>query len=112
MAQAVSSQPLTVEVQVRAWVSPHGFCGGQSGTETGFSPSSLVFPCHYHSIMALHTVIGWYHTGLSKHCDQVKTENVSESSSFSLDVRGVTHFCFHCICDEYYPESCKPVTLV
>jgi hypothetical protein len=44
MAQAVSHQPYTVEAQVHTRVSPCGICGEQSGTWTGFSPSSLVFP--------------------------------------------------------------------
>jgi hypothetical protein len=51
MAQAVSLWPLTVEAQVRAWVDPCGICSGQSGTGAGFSPSSSVFPCQYHSII-------------------------------------------------------------
>jgi hypothetical protein len=42
MAQAVSRLPLTAETQVRAGVIPGETCGGQSGTRTGFSPSSLV----------------------------------------------------------------------
>jgi hypothetical protein len=45
MAQAVSRRPLTAEARV----SPCGICGGQNGTGTGFSPSTSVFPCQFHS---------------------------------------------------------------
>jgi hypothetical protein len=47
MSQVVSRRPLTAEAQVRAWVNPCGICGGQSGTGTGFYPSSSAFPCQY-----------------------------------------------------------------
>jgi hypothetical protein len=53
MAQAVSRRPLTAETRVRSRVSPCGICGGQSGTGTGFSPSTSVFPCQFHSTGAL-----------------------------------------------------------
>jgi hypothetical protein len=59
MAQAVSRRPLTAEARVRARVNPCGICGGQSGTGIGFSPSSSVFPCQYHSTVALRTHIIW-----------------------------------------------------
>jgi hypothetical protein len=39
MAQVVSRWPLTKEAQV----NPCGIYGGQIGTETGFSPSPLLF---------------------------------------------------------------------
>jgi hypothetical protein len=55
MAQASNSWPLTAEARVSAPVNPCEICGGQSGTGTGFSPSSSVLPCHYRSAMALHT---------------------------------------------------------
>jgi hypothetical protein len=40
--QAASLRPLTTEARVRARVSQCGFCGGQSGTGTGFSLRSSV----------------------------------------------------------------------
>jgi hypothetical protein len=49
MAQAVSRRPLTAEVRVRSRVGQCGISGGQSGTGTGFSPSTSVFPCQFHS---------------------------------------------------------------
>jgi hypothetical protein len=57
--QVVSRRPLIAEVGVRSRVNPCGICGGQSGTETGFSPSTSVFPCQYHSTVALQTRIIW-----------------------------------------------------
>jgi hypothetical protein len=52
MAQAVSRRPLTAEAHVRSRVSPCEICVGQSGTGTGFSPSTSVFPCQFLSIGA------------------------------------------------------------
>jgi hypothetical protein len=53
MAQVVSRRPLTAEARFRAEVNPCVICDGQSGTGTDFSPSSSVFPCQYHSTVAL-----------------------------------------------------------
>jgi hypothetical protein len=58
MAQVVSRRPLTAEARVSAWFNPCGIYGGKSGTGTGFSPSSSVFPCQY-STVALQTHIIW-----------------------------------------------------
>jgi hypothetical protein len=43
MAQAVSHRPLTAEARFPARVRSKGICGGQMRTETGFSPSFVVF---------------------------------------------------------------------
>ena len=48
-AQAVSRRSLTAEARARSRVGPCGICGGRSGTGTGFSPSTSVFPCQFHS---------------------------------------------------------------
>jgi hypothetical protein len=49
MAKAVSRRPLTAEARIRFRVSPCGISGVQSGTGAGFSPSTSVFPCQFHS---------------------------------------------------------------
>jgi hypothetical protein len=55
MAQAVSHRPLTAEARVRPCFGPCGICGRQSGTGTGFSPTSSVFRCQYIFPPLLHT---------------------------------------------------------
>jgi hypothetical protein len=47
MAQAVSRRPLTTEARVRSQVSPCEIFCGQSGTETGFSPSCQFSPVNF-----------------------------------------------------------------
>jgi hypothetical protein len=44
MDQAAGRRPLTADVQVRARVSLCRICVIQSGTGTGFSPSSSIYP--------------------------------------------------------------------
>jgi hypothetical protein len=43
---------LTMEVWVQTQTTPCGICGGQSGAGTGFSLSTVVLPCQYHSTSA------------------------------------------------------------
>jgi hypothetical protein len=52
MALAFSRRPPTAEARVRFRVSPCGICGGEINTGTGFSSSTLVFACHFHSLGA------------------------------------------------------------
>jgi len=41
----VSGLSLTAETRLLSQRSSYGICGGQSGTETGSSPSNSVFYC-------------------------------------------------------------------
>jgi predicted metalloprotease with PDZ domain len=54
MAQAVACVPSTAEVRVRFCATKVEIYSGQSGTETGFFPSTSVFLCQYH-YTTLHT---------------------------------------------------------
>jgi hypothetical protein len=49
MAQAVNRRTPTAEARLRSKVSPCGICDVQSCTGTGFSPSTSVFLCQFHS---------------------------------------------------------------
>jgi hypothetical protein len=57
--EVVSRRLLAAESRVRTRVNPCVICGGQSGTGTGFSPSSSVLPCQYHSTVILHIHVIW-----------------------------------------------------
>lgn len=57
MAEAVSGWPGSMEAQVQSQANPHGICGELSGTGTGFSQGTVVFPCQYNSIGALFSFI-------------------------------------------------------
>jgi len=49
VAQAVNRRLLIADARVRSQASLCEICGGQSGPVAGFSPSSSVFLCQYHS---------------------------------------------------------------
>jgi hypothetical protein len=55
VTQAVRHRPLTSEARVRTRVIPCGICGGESGSGTGFSPSSSVFTSQYNNPPLLQT---------------------------------------------------------
>jgi hypothetical protein len=43
MSQVIRRRPLAAESRVRSQIRSCGICGGHSGAETGFSPSTSVF---------------------------------------------------------------------
>ena len=50
--QVISRRPLTAETRVRFLGRQCENCGGQIHAGSGFSPSTSVFPCQYHSTNA------------------------------------------------------------
>jgi len=49
MTQVFSHQNVKLEVRLLFQIRPCHICRGQSCPETGFSPSTSVFPCQYHA---------------------------------------------------------------
>jgi hypothetical protein len=73
VAQTISRRPLTAEVRVRTRVNSCGICGAQSSTGRGYSPSSSVLPCQYHSLMALnfHIICGMNNWSFGGHSSKI-----------------------------------------
>ena len=76
MAQAVNCLPLTSEVWIR---------GGQSGTGTGFSPSTSISPRRCHSINAPHSSLS------TSYCYEKDKRGKPGKSIFT------SHFVFKCL---------------
>jgi hypothetical protein len=68
MVQAVSLRFLAAYATVRTRANPCGICGGQSDTETGFSPATSVSPVSIispviHTHLYLRCLLPGRHTG-------------------------------------------------
>jgi hypothetical protein len=50
--RALICRPFSAEARVRSQVNPCATCGKATGTETEFSPSTLVLPFQYYSTSA------------------------------------------------------------
>ena len=57
MAHVVSSQPFTTKAQIQSQAGPFWIYSRESDTMIGFSPSTSVFPCQYHSTIAPYSFI-------------------------------------------------------
>jgi hypothetical protein len=105
MAQAVSCRPPTAEDRVRSRLSPCGVCGGQSGNGTGFSPSTSVFPCQFHSNGApllgkrqKIIIIAIYITGLHKKRQGCGASVASAAGPFTTKKNAILHHSDDGIC--------------
>jgi hypothetical protein len=57
MAQAVSRRPFIAEAEAPSHKIPYWLYDGQNNIVTGYSPSTSVFPCQYHSTIAPYSFI-------------------------------------------------------
>jgi hypothetical protein len=62
----ISRRPFTAEVCVECQASICEVCGAQSGTRTGFSPSTSSFLCRYYSIRAPYSILSYCYAYIKK----------------------------------------------
>lgn len=62
-AQVISHWILTRDAQVQVQANPRKICGGESGIQTGFSPSRMIIPCQCPSINASYSSPTLYNLG-------------------------------------------------
>ena len=70
-----------MEARVRSQVSSCEMYGGQSGTGTGFTPSTSFFPCEYHSTIASYSSSPARCS--SQNNERAKPGNLSKSNAVS-----------------------------
>ena len=107
--QVVSHWYFTAEALVGTQVSPCEICGGWSGTETGFSHSTLVFSCQYHAITSpcsssmcfSYQKDKWEKpvNHQTKHCSFGYQDSIEQNSNFVVGIRQLSLLwnfnCFH-----------------
>jgi hypothetical protein len=78
---AVNRRPLISEARIQSLVTPCEICDGQSGTSIGFTPSTSVSSCQYHSTNAPYSSLS---TVCSYRWDKwPKPGNLTEGSALS-----------------------------
>jgi hypothetical protein len=74
MAEDVSRRLLTTEARFRSQTNTYEFCGAESSTATGFSPSTSLFPFQYHSTSAP------YSSSTTRYFQQTKRRNQANNA--------------------------------
>jgi len=117
MLHVVGSRSVTMENRVRSRVSPFGIRGELSDILTGFSPSTSVFPCQYHSTNARYWSLSsccFYHKNKHAKFGNLQTTHCSLVQNLALSVQRsqTDHTTFRTMCFQHcFPYLHKVVQL-
>ena len=86
LTQAVSRRSFVAEAWVQSQASPCRVWGGQSGTATGFTPSTFIFPSQYHFTDApfslitdhRHCIISAAGIGIKEHASKIPVSDFGD----------------------------------